>query len=438
MTTLLGLSGTPSSGDLDDDLSAPDPIVWPRDLPAVLASVFVANWIDQVQVSSEYLTDVQTAPETLTEERWALRERPYRKIDVLISGMSQSAAMRLFWTIRRWGQEPFPFPIYSDVSYVTADGADSSVWCDTRWRRFYPGGRVVVLREFEADVTQAVYANISEVFEDRLVLDQVVDVVVDDLVMPCIDAQLVPNSKGVARTDQHFQVAMTVEEYEGPSAVPAITDTPTEDTYDGHPILGADIEWTGGVGITVVRDGDKISGERAGTFLPDGPSGRFLFALDILEGSREAIWPTLSFFDHRLGRCKAFWLTNPLTLWTATDADTDWIEIAADGLREDIENYLLAVSILMTDGTTVVRYLSSLEDHDDNGSVPEGSWRLNLDSTVSGLSLATIERVSSAHLVRFSKDVLEERWTTNEVCSISFDLVELIGETAVVIDDIQP
>lgn len=92
----------------------------------------------------------------------------------------------------------------------------------------------------------------------------------------------------------------------------------------------------------------------------------------------------------------------------------------------------------MTDGTTVVRYLSSLEDHDDNGSVPEGSWRLNLDSTVSGLSLATIERVSSAHLVRFSKDALEERWTTNEVCSISFDLVELIGETAVVIDDIQP
>ena len=199
------------------------------------------------------------------------------------------------------------------------------------------------------------------------------------------------------------------------------------DGTGAYPILSKEPDWSL-VSLDWARDGrQEPLGYGLVTSL-DGPRPRYMFKALWRETERADVWSMLKLFDSRRGRTLPFWLLHPCDFWEVLAVGATYLDITPQGDITDISTFLDHVGIVQTDGTRLIRNISSVVD---NGS----SWRINLSASIS-VTLAQLSRACPAFFVRFVRDSIEEVWLTDEVCEIALEMVEVLNEADVTVTNI--
>lgn len=403
----------------------------PHTLPSVLANIFSHNWGAQVKLESAYQTDISYASGTLSEERRGLLDRPYRTLQVRYLGFDRHEVSRLAMTVMRLCHQRFtPVPLTPDLSRVTATSSGTTIYCDTRYRRFFINQRVMI-HSWDANRRPAnvEYGKILSFDDTSITLQAALSnsFPAGSRVYPCIEAEIALDAADISLvSDEVVDLALTIKEAVGPSALPSTMATydnpPNFPTYNGRPIFNVPSDWAANVRSGIFRQGDKGISGRAEVIFAAGPRPQFQHEMKLTLLSRDKFWKVLQFFDSRLGRLRSFYMVDPATKFKATSIATTNIRITKAGNIEDLQTFMSHVAVVMRDGTIYIRGVSSV-------TLDTGEWVLTLDSTLPAITLADVRRVTQAFLVRLRDDAMLEEWTTDQVCSISLMGIEVLDDS---------
>lgn len=402
--------------------------VVPIALPGTVANFLVNNWQSGVVVETSFQTDMTNAM-TLAEARRSLSSRPVREQAVLISALSQSDALKLQMNLLRLAHSRLPLPLYSDFTKLSQDNANTTTfYCDTRWRRFYPGQRVIVAG------TQATFGTIAKVFANRLVLTAAIGAfAAGTRIYPAVDAEIAMSNDFETLTDHVNSCSLSILEAAGKSALPATrTGLPIGfQTYQGYPILSVPTDWISAPRAAVSRAGEQFrSGRGVITYL-QGDRPQLDFEVTFTQVSRQEAWDVIQFFESRRGRLLPFWFFAPHTLWEVKDTNVAYLEVAPVGNQNDVTAFLSYVGLVLKSGELIVRGIQSLT------VAGNGNWRLNFDSALAAApAVADVTRATSAHLCRFASDALKENWLTDETCSFRVGVHELLSERSATVPNL--
>lgn len=407
----------------------------PLGLPANY-EVFIHNWDRGVQLANAYMTDVTFSSVTGAEERRSLRDKPRRTLSVDYLNSDTSVIDRLIVNARRLTTTRVPFPLYCDESIGTAVSASgqTSVWCDTSNRRFFVGGRVLIVPHNQDNfvaMDELDTGIIEEILEDHLVLE-------DNLslsfgvngagfsVYPLIDCEIVLAPSVTFQTHTITRWEMVVDEVLGANTLPATRQGRPLDMplLEGLPVLNlnSDQNFRNGIQISYVRDGDSYGRGRGNVVDPNDYRYKQVTEWSLLSSTRTEAWKVVQFLDWARGRGRSFFAMDEEALWTPIALDPTFIEIDPLGEFDDFETDLDYIGIEMIDGTIHVRKVNTIQDLTT-------VWRI----TTTGddwptLNVNEVRRISRVRKSRLVDDEFEENWSTLEVCEFRFRVTEVLDE----------
>ncbi len=422
-------------------LAAPMPVT-PLSLPAVLASQLLANWQGGgVSLETSWRTSLFSGFEPCAEERVAQWGRPARTMTVRFSGIGREGdrvvSARIVMNALRHAQGRQPVPIYCDVSPLTEEAGGTVVPCDTRWRRFAPGARVLVHSWTPGNTHPGPYelAEVLEVLPDHLKLKSALgESYAMGAAFPVMDAELVARSTGRFVGPRAADFRMTFAEIPGASALP-----PSAQTWPaalGRPYLGAPIwipphEFSGGMTLEIVREGNRSDAGRSSHFAASGAVPRLVHGIDLRATSRATFWDFLRIFDGRQGMRKALWLVPPEHLFEIIAVGASSIDIVPNGNLADVQSFVRGIGVVFRTGGGFVRKVNGWS------LTGGGAWRAALESAPPAFSIEDVAFTNIAHLVRFDDDALKEEWDTSDDVATSAKLIDLLAEDPIEVEHIE-
>lgn len=388
---------------------------------------FLHNWEAQSEITSSWSTSISGSPYTQAESRRGLQVRPTRTMTCqwLITG-DQLRRLQLF--MERSSGSFIQMPIYADqvettgVIPVSSPGAGSAIPCVVGDRRFFVGQRVAVV---EPDETVNFYSLASVGSASiQTVEDVAIEVAAGAKVFPLMDVQpiLSPDVESVSNTVQVVRLA--VEEAPGESKLlPQASFTPpSAPTYSGRAIWDIEPDWSSAVQNSFIRPGDSSAVGRASfvSALGERSVRTVSFAVS---GTRADADKHRQWFDAMRGRLTSFWFID-LDNWrsiVSVDAAGGYIDFEKDGTLAEFSQNYVAQGLLRKDGTYQVSTVSSITE-------TAGAYRVTLDDPFGALTVADIDRLAPARLMRFDSDEMQEVWDTAGVYTSEVNLVEVINE----------
>lgn len=389
-----------------------------------------ANWRTAVSLSTAWSTDV-TVASSLSEERRALVERPYRTMEVLLSGMDQETSTRIMLAVMKAQDTRMRVPLYCDHSRVTADSSGTTLWCSTVDRRFHVGAMIVVHEWDQGRPVNAQHRQILTVLDDRLILTSALTgtIAAGGRAYPTIDGEVSLEGAAKLLSDHHNEVLFKVVEATGESALPSSCESiPLRmQTHDGHAILDLQYDFKGDIDVGFKREGRSYPQGRGKVVAVEGSRPQVRCTLPMRGLDRERSFALVQFFDAVRGRQRAFFLVMPDSTFSLVATSTSYVDVQAVGSAADVDAYVDYVAVVMRDGAVHLRGLDSVTD---NGS----TFRLNLDTSLPAIVDANVRKVTVARLVRMEEESQVEQWETDGHCSVSMSVVELLEEKDVDID----
>jgi hypothetical protein len=405
----------------------------PLNLPANY-EVFIHSWESGLSLRNAYLTDVTSSPITGAEERRSLRDKPRRTMSAVYMNTTREIIDRLIVNAKKLTNTQVPFPLYCDESVGTADSAlgQTSVWCDTTLRRFFTGGRVLIVPHLPGNfVSMDLLATgiIEEIHDDHLVLEDVLPLSFTEgqfSVYPLIDCEIVLRPAVTFQTHHTVTWTLEVSELLGANTLPATRYGAPLDlaTLEGLPILNYNQEqnFESGVEISYARDGSEFGRGRSNVVDPNDYRYKQLTQWKFLMTNREDAWRVIQFLDWARGRGRAFWVMDEEDLWTPIALDPTFIEIDRLGEFYDFATDLDYIGIEMNDGTIHARRVNTIQDLTT-------VWRVTTSGDdLPSLDLADIRRIARMRKSRLVDDEFEEDWQTLEVCKFRFKITETLDE----------
>lgn len=399
--------------------------VFPNALPTPLPSFFLHNWQIAVRVRSAWSTDI-TQAQSVSEDRLSLVERPYRTVNVKFTGMRRNEATTLMMNIVRLSNSRLILPLFCDKSKTTGTSSGTTILCDTTMRRFFRGGRVAIhIFDTNNRAKNVEYGIIIGLTTGSITLQNpLVNVFpAGARVYPVIDTEIVLNSSGVHVTDEVFDIDLAVNEITGKSALYTIGDELPGgiSTFNGKPVFRPRINWASDRITDVERVGEEIQNGRGVLVSIQGTRPQFSPELAFTSRNRAEAWNVIQFTEYIRGRGRSFYIVAPETYFKVTAITATSLTVEAAGNATDIASFIKVVAILMRDGTTYLRDITSVVD---NGTT------FTLNFLTLGLTpvLGNIRRATSGHLVRLDHDDIVEDWVTDEHCIIKLKVIELLEE----------
>lgn len=403
----------------------------PHTLPDVLANIFCHNWDSKAKLESAYSTAISSSSETLAEERRGLLDRPYRTLQVRFMGFDKHEVNRLSMTAMRLAQQRFtPIPLFTDFSAVKAVSSGTTIYCDTRFRRFFLGCRVMIHSwDSNRKPANVEYGLVQALADDQITLQAPLagTFPVKSRVYPCIEAELslAPADLNLV-TDEVLDMSLTVKEATGSSALPATVTgfaaPPGFPTWNGRPVFDVPSDWSANIHTSIFREGEQNQVGRSENVSPDGPRAQFVHEMRLTLLSREKAWKVLQFFDSRMGRLRSFYMVDPATKFQANTVLTTGVRIKPVGNIEDLQAFMTHVAVVLRDGTIYIRDVASV-------TVDGAEWVIAFGSTIPAVSPTAVRKVTQAYHVRLRDDAMAEEWMTDEICSISLFGVEVLDDS---------
>lgn len=408
--------------------ASPPPISAAASAPASQFYLF-HNWDAPSVLETAFSTDVTASSASVSEERRALVDRPYKTQQCLLTNLTRSEATRALYLLLRAAQEPTLVPVYSSVTFMTGAPSGAVVPCDTRYRRFAPGVRVLL------------YNPVSEVVEDAVISSMTHTTMTltgspsgtfaeGSRVYPLMDCEVIQNASKTLLTDGLSEVDVQFQELQGPTALPPLDlwYPSGRPAFSGIPFLNSYPNWAKGVSIEVQQPGQVSEFGRGTIARIRGVRPKLLFRFYLTALSREEAWDHLRFFDACMGRLRTFWLQNPLVMFEpVADVETthaDVLAMAPDDFEVAADEFTTHLMIEEFDGTLTLATVSGATD-------ASGVTRFAFSPSLAGtISQADIKSITSVHKCRFYTDNMVETWLTDEVCDLQFQVIEVLEETA--------
>ena len=405
---------------------------------------FANNWEGaRAQLSSAYLTDITRSPETLTEERRSLAQRPARVMTVKWTHWDVADMDRLMVFLRNTTQTQMQLPLYPDGTPLTEDALSVAtiIKFDNTRRRFFIGGRIILVptTALKDRTSSPIVKVIEDLIDGQITLTTTIGQDVDSgkwMIFPYIDCDIHLGPQLVMPTDRSSSVTLTFTEHKGRNSLPPVAiglPSGWQVAPDGKPIFNPEHNWEEDVTVTYRRYGSTLTSGRKALPTVDGERYVQVHSYSI-RARRADYWPVLEMFDTRRGRGRAFWAIDRENIWTLSDTDPGFIDVLQFGTFSDFnQDWVgtgLAACIVMLDGTIYLREINTVQD---NG----GSWRLTL---VGGqilpdpIDLTQVDYFARARHSRFEEDAIEELWYTDDVVDASFTLTEIPNEATLDLD----
>ena len=411
--------------------------VVPLALPTDFVDFFLHNWASRVEMETSYLTDVTASVDELAEERRGLVIRPTRTLKLRWTFGTRETLDRAYVQIRRLTAERFPAPLVQDYTMLTAPVAnlDTTLSFDTTQGRFFLGQRIAI-QEIDVNwcpVGAPLFYEIDTLQSGQVGLSGTAGVILTDitkyLVFPMIDCEIVLEPEISYPQDQVGTIELTVQEVEGPSALPGwAADTPDGFLeHDGDPIFSLLPDWSSGHVAGWNRAAVQYERGRARRIIPRGSRYRATQKFRV-NGDRDDMIPYIKFMDSRRGRLRPYWLIDQETIWNVVGLDGKggiFVEIDPLGDFEDFDPLqdgtdFGAIGIEMADGTMYVRDAVTFQD------ILAG-WRVTVSPGLpTTLDVNQVVRVARARRHRNVSDSYTETWTVTNYMTTDFDAIEIL------------
>jgi hypothetical protein len=210
----------------------PEPIPLPlgAGLVPINPMVFPADWGFGCSLTTRWMTDVTRSVDRRKVEKWAQSTRPARAQEITVVGASREEAFAMQMAsmdmTTRLGS---PVPIYPDMAEISSVSGSTVVeaFGDFRFRRFFPGGRVCFMPNIvkpAAQVNSVVFGTLLEIapgyMKVQMIAEAMRTITTSDIVMPCMDVELIEKASGLSITDAVYQLTLSWNELEGASSLP--------------------------------------------------------------------------------------------------------------------------------------------------------------------------------------------------------------------------
>lgn len=393
---------------------------------------FLHNWVAAVSMDTAYQTAVEVSAENQVEERLGLASKPRRTISVRWDGVTQAESHRLFFGLARQAdQATVLVPLYQDVAVTTASSSASTVNAPTTTRRFEAGQQVFLFELSGGRPTnvqrRTVLAVSAASFTVTVALTGTYPA--GSLAVPLLSCRPVLSARGQALTDTIGSVEQTFVESLIDAIAPSAdyadlaADWDTADSVEGdtYYLLHVGPNWAAQVDLLSLRSGLEVDLGRDHLVIPRGPRPAFGFRFMTLAASRAEAWRMIQFADAHRGRLVPFFVANPLTLWTVTNAATGWVEVTRAGDIDDPLSFASYLYLETVAGDVYVRPITGVTDS-------AGANRIAVSPALPLLTASDVRRATTAHLCRFSSDALREEWVCATVASFSIEVEEVLNE----------
>lgn len=411
----------------------------------------IADWSEGTTTSTLWNTNIEESPVTGAEQRRQLYSRPQHVVRADFLGVRQDRSTRLYQSMARRTENRFPFPIVSDKSLVLQDVPNNgtTIICDTRYRRFFAGARVMLFSPRSHDRfpleprpdLDVVYATIAIVFPDTLILESGIKTEIGPFeagkswAIPVIDSEINLDEQGILHTDHHRQLSVEAREVMGLNTLPRLPliNGIGFSTHEGRPVLpNRFANWITLPESGYGKSGDTLESGRTVLVSPFGDQPRATATMDATRLSRKEVWEVASFFDLCRGRTRSFFTPSPQRDWIIIfgehAANEDAINVLRVGHVETFRNLVEGKYIVMVlkpelGGLVFIYKVQSVKESISLFAV----FELKLDRQI-GFSTSLVDYVAVCHLCRWDSDRLDEHWITDEACRISLPIRELIDE----------
>jgi hypothetical protein len=393
-----------------------------------MAHLLNHDWSDPFQVDLQFSTDIQSAL-TAKEQRWGLRGVPIRTLTTTVEAWNPREGQVLSNWLNRAAQARSLVPLHSDATVLTipAPAGSSTLFCDTKFRRFFPGGRVAVFIPGGRLCELFELADVSFVSDSQLTLRTplVHAFSAGSRIVPLLEVQIVSSEMGDISNDFVREITVNFIETVGSAQLPLssnLGEAPDEfQSYEGLPILlngldfGQNLQW--GFDRIVSETSSGIATVQ--TLFGNRPRATFSLAYRSL--NREDAWNQIRFFESRAGRLFPFWVVSPTTNLTLHGVvNESLITVPSAGIESDW-NFQTYVAIVMKTGVVHIR---AIDDVFRGG----GNDILTLSEPIPGLTAEKVKRITTAFKCRLNSDSVTEVWQTTSVLDLKFTVVELLED----------
>lgn len=415
---------------LTPDRPVPVPLSLSGGLP-IAPMLFPVEWSGEVTVSTRWRTDITEPAARKRSERWALASRPIREISVRVLGLDKPVAHAIQQAgIQHTNLRGCPVPIYCDAVAPTGSSGQT-IFGDFSLRRFFRGGRVVVLpsRHLQKKGSEYFFLTIKEVNSSGLEVEEALprEILKSDSIIPCIDSDYSESIEAETPAMHISDVSMAWKELDGESCLPACWPACTVDDasvlssfckiVDSKPVFPFELDWQNSCVISANRDFDGDAAGRGSVSTPLGKSYH-RFTLSVQGHNRQAAWNVLRFFDSMQGRRGGFWLVHPNMPWSPFGnpvVAVDHCRIEPFGDAQVIQDHFRTVALIRSNGDIVVRRVETVTAFSNHFSI---SFEVDLEDT----DFVDVQPIFECH---FDSDTLEEVWATDCVVpSFEMDIVE--------------
>lgn len=405
-----------------------------------LAYLFACDWSNGIKIRQSFQTDVVKSKSDC-EQRRALVQSPARtiEVDLQIRGAEQIGLFRSF--LMRATNCRFLVPLYSEEVVIVGESGGTTLTSARQFSdtRFVVGGRCALVG-YGAD---GYYSSLSSFIASAvsgftITGSGFTTADIGKSLFPLIECELILDQSATIITDQLLRASLVFVEARGDSSLDSmaaigtnplgVTATPGSTTY---PVLTIDPDFAGDNKLGVQRAGETVVSGRGIISQNFGSRGRFRYDLSYAQLNRTSAMNLIKHFEAMGGRCKAFWLLSPCTDFVAVSFTGTTVVVRSPNLVVLDWTFYPYIGVKVLDGTIQIRAIVGTP------TLSGSNWTITVAAWTVTPTLATIQRLSIANLVRFDSDEMEENWITDGVMSTSLKMVELPLEKALTISNIK-
>jgi len=413
---------------------SPPHVALAPDIPSNNANFFPHNWSSRVNVETAFFTDITESAGSVAEERRSLRSSPGRVITAQFTALNKQDSALLINACLRLADQMNVFPLYSDVATVTAESSGHVLWCDPRFKRFFPLQLVLIAQWSGSRLVAYAYEYVSTVLEDKLIISELAQTVpVGAKVYPMMSIEPRLEITPTLLTDDKITVTVQALEAIGTHTLPPVADDdPVELDYlqwhEDYPVFKFSVDWTESLQVKVLRPGQQYGQGRDQIVDLAGTRPKFGFEFKHTFLNRSDFWDYLRFAESRRGRLRPFWVINPQTYFTVLNLLGNELTVRpVGGSDTDWTDFYTHVALVKTDGTVFISELVSIDTE-----TPSVLKLIMADAA--GFDEDSVRRATFAHLCRYQSDALQESWDTDGVVQVSSNIVEVLQEVDAEID----
>jgi len=391
------------------------------------------DWSVQARIETRWETDIGVSLLEDAESRRQVYSVPLRTQNANLKCLDQQLTSRLAMTLYRRTTQKVVVPIYPDVTGVTSDSTGTVINCDTTNRRFFVGRKIVVIPFNGGTFGEALVHEVVSFTATTITITVALTATVParSFVFPAMEAHqeleadlsLLTNFVGTYET-RSTETHPALPESNGP------TNPSGFPVHLGLPIFTFPHNWVSNYGMTYLRTGDLVPSGKDRLTAIGGGKGRWSlsFAMTFLK-DRAGVFSLMKFFDSRRGRLLPFWAIAPMPVFEFLSLGSTFVDILGNFDFADTD-CLAHIAVVLKNGDIEVRRITNKVQL---GGFPPFPlfFRFLVTPAFPPVGNSDVDYVTLAIKGRFTEDVFEERWTTNQDCDVSLSVIELISEETV-------